>query len=45
MGDGVEVEENKAYQVKTRRGIPVEKVEAELARGGELARCASGRIT
>lgn len=37
MGDGVEVEENKAYQVKTRRGIPVEKVEAELARGGELA--------
>ncbi len=39
MDDGVEVVGDKTYRVQThkaRKGIPVEKVEAELARGGEL---------
>lgn len=36
MTDGEEVEENKQYQVRTRKGISVSKVKKELARGGSL---------
>ena len=36
MTDGEEVEENKQYQVKTRKGISASKVKKELARGGSL---------
>ncbi len=36
MTDGEEVEENKQYQVRTRRGISASKVKKELARGGSL---------
>ena len=36
MTDGEEVEENKQYQVRTRKGISASKVKKELARGGSL---------
>ena len=36
MTDGEEVEENKQYQVKTRKGISASKVKKELGRGGTL---------
>ena len=37
MTDGEEVKEDKAYEVKARKGIAVETVEKELARGGGLS--------
>jgi REP element-mobilizing transposase RayT len=36
MTDGEEVEENKQYQVRTRKGISASKVKKELGRGGSL---------
>ena len=36
MTDGEEVEENKQYQVRTRKGISASKVKKELDRGGSL---------
>ena len=37
MIDGKEVEEDKIHHVKARTGIPKEKVEAELKKGGRLS--------
>jgi putative transposase len=36
MTDGEEVEENKQYQVRTRKGISASKVKKDLGRGGSL---------
>jgi len=39
MADGEEVEEDKAYHVKAKVGVPKDKVKVELARRGRLTRC------